>query len=129
MSNRHVIMKKVISSSESLLYQKGFASPIDVLLKICFLESSKLDDWRKGKTPSLESEMHVNLSKISYAMKSFRQWGASKGLKPSTTAYMRKTRDGKIDLQFSKSGNPTIERAYRTHYVHPRLSKARQEKK
>ena len=33
-----------------------------------------------------------------------------------------------MDLRFSKSGNPGIEKAYRTHYVSPALSKRKRAK-
>ena len=47
--------------------------------------------------------------------------GAGRGLKPSETAYVARTRDRR-PLRFSKSGDPAIERAYRTHWVSPELS-------
>ena len=40
----------------------------------------------------------------------FRQWALEKSLKPSETHYVRRTRTGTVDLQFSKSGDPSIEK-------------------
>ncbi len=57
----------------------------------------------------------------------FRQWALEKGLKPSETRYVRRTRTGTVDLQFSKSGDPAIEKNYRTHYISPSLSERKQE--
>jgi hypothetical protein len=45
-------------------------------------------------------------------------------LVPSPTEYVARTRDRRR-LQFSVSGKPSIEEAYRTHWVSPRLSEAR----
>lgn len=61
-------------------------------------------------------------------MECFRAWARQKDLKPSQTAYLARTRGPKKDLQFSKSGNPEIEDAYRTHYVYPLLAERKQEK-
>jgi hypothetical protein len=61
-------------------------------------------------------------------MKIFRQWGLEKGLKPSETHYKHSTRHGTADLRFSKSGDPGVERNYRTHYISPVLSERKQEK-
>jgi hypothetical protein len=61
-------------------------------------------------------------------MSFFRQWARQKGLKPSHTQYVGKMRRGKADLQFSKSGDHSIEKSYRTHYVSPALSQRKQER-
>ena len=48
-------------------------------------------------------------------------------MKPSETAYVARTRDRR-PLRFSKSGDPEIERAYRTHWVSPELSERKRER-
>jgi hypothetical protein len=58
----------------------------------------------------------------------FRRWAHEKGLRPSETHYMRRTRAGTVALQFSKSGDPGIERSYRTHFVSPALSEKKQQR-
>jgi len=35
---------------------------------------------------------------------------------------------GRPPLRFSKSGNPSIERAYRTHWVSPQLSERKRQR-
>ena len=40
---------------------------------------------------------------------------------------MRRARSGTLDLRFSKSGNPGIEKSYRTHYVSLALSERKQQ--
>ncbi|MGH2844203.1 MAG: DUF2293 domain-containing protein [Solirubrobacteraceae bacterium] len=54
-------------------------------------------------------------------MGSFRGWARVRGLEPSETAYVARTRDRRL-LRFSKPGDAGIERAYRTHWVSPELS-------
>ncbi len=53
--------------------------------------------------------------------------GASEGLQPSETRYVRRTLMGTVDLQFSKSADPAIEKSYRTNYVSPALSERKQQ--
>jgi hypothetical protein len=50
--------------------------------------------------------------------------GAGARLKPSQTSYVARSR-GRQQLRFSKSGDPAIEAAYRTHWVSPQLSEAK----
>ena len=60
-------------------------------------------------------------------MKLFRSWAAGKGLVPSETAYVARSPQRRI-LRFSKSGNPTIEQLYRTHWVSTELSERQRER-
>jgi hypothetical protein len=92
------------------------------------LTPTNVEAWRKGRIDFLERAIQANLNKISQSMAVFRQWAINKGLKPSETHYVRRTRTGTVDLQFSKSGNPVIEKNYRTHYVSPSLSERKQER-
>lgn len=62
--------------------------------------------------------MVARLPKISTAMRIFRSWAESEGLRPSETVYVSRTRDRRR-LRFSKSGDPNIERAYRTRWLPP----------
>jgi hypothetical protein len=48
-------------------------------------------------------------------------WAHARGLQPSETAYVARSR-GRPALRFSESGDPEIERAYRTHWLSPELS-------
>src|ERR1035441_5703838 len=69
----------------------------------------------------LERVVVASLGKISTAMPCFRRWAKARGPEPSETGYVARTRDRR-PLRFSKSGDPGIERAYRTHWVSPELS-------
>jgi hypothetical protein len=60
-------------------------------------------------------------------MQMFRAWAAEKNLRPSETAYVARTPD-RPTLQFSKSGDSTIERLYRTHWVAPQLSEKKRQR-
>jgi hypothetical protein len=120
--------KRVISAAEAALAHQQYVSAIDVLTGTGLLASTHVESWRKGRIDFLERAIQANLKKISQSMAMFRQWAQEKGLKPSETHYVRRTRTGTADLQFSKSGDPAIEKNYRTHYVSPTLSERKQER-
>jgi hypothetical protein len=98
-----------------------------VLTGIGWLSLASVDRWRQGRSRSLEAEIQAGLSKISTAMRLLRKWGERSGLHPSETVYVARTRDRRR-LQFSVSGDPAIERAYRTHWVSPVLSELKRQR-
>ena len=108
-------------AAEAALAKRRFVTAIDVLVGIGWLEPRRVDEWRQGRVDYLERVTVANLGKISSAMGSFRRWAQARGLTPSETAYLARTRDRR-PLRFSKSGDAGIERAYRTHWVSPELS-------
>jgi hypothetical protein len=122
--SRPEITARVRRAAEQMLAEKGYAAPIDVLMGLGWLAPARVDEWRQGRLPALEGGVQANLSKISDAMADLRRWARERGLVPSRTEYVARTRDRR-PLQFSVSGKPTIEEAYRTHWVSPRLSEAR----
>jgi hypothetical protein len=116
--------RRVVQAAEAALAERRFATSIDVLVGLGWLEPRRVDEWRRGRIPYLEAAVIASLGKTSTAMKVFRQWAAARGLKSSETAYVARTRDRR-PLRFSKSGDEAIERAYRTHWVSPELSERR----
>lgn len=115
------LQSRVIRAAEAALAERKVVSPIDVLIGVGWLAPSAVDRWRQGRIPYLEAAAQANLRKLSTAMTFFRGWARDRGLRPSETAYVARTRDRR-SLQFSKSGAPEIERAYRMHWVSPDLS-------
>lgn len=121
------LQSRIVRAAEAALAERKVVSPIDVLIGVGWLAPSEVDRWRQGRVPYLEAAVQVNLSKLSTAMKFFRRWARDRGLRPSETAYVARTRDRR-SLQFSKSGAADIERAYRTHWVSAELSPKKQQR-
>lgn len=119
--------QRVVTAAESLLERHEYVSALDVLAAIGWLPQARIDEWRQGRLECLESGISAGLPRISRAMKIFRRWARERGLKPSETAYISRTRRRR-PLTFSKSGNPSIELAYRTHWVSPELSQKKLER-
>ncbi len=125
--NRTKLADCVTKTAETALAAQHYVAPVDVLVGIRWLDGGTLKRWRQGQIDYLERVVQTNLSRISEAMKMFRSWATSKGLYPSETAYVARTPQRQT-LRFSKSGNPTIERLYRTHWVSPELSERKRER-
>jgi hypothetical protein len=113
--------RRVSDAAESALAARGFVTAIDVLMGLGWLAPSGERAWRQGRIPYLERTMTVDPNKISRAMHHFGRWAEGRGLQASETAYVARTRDRRA-LRFSKSGQPSIELAYRTHWVTTELS-------
>jgi hypothetical protein len=126
--NQSKLESRVRRAAEAALSRQKYVSAIDVLCGMGLLATPHVDDWRRGRVDFLERVIQANLSKISSSMAIFRRWAGEKGLKPSETGYVRHTRSGTMALQFSKSGDPGIEKSYRTHYVSPALSEKKQQR-
>lgn len=120
-SNRIDIERRVARVAEAVLAEHGLLSAIEVLVGLGWLEVRRVDAWRLGRVDCLERVVGANLGKVSTAMRAFRRWAQARGLKPSETAYLSRTRDRRR-LRFSVSGDPEIERSYRTRWVSPVLS-------
>ena len=114
--NNIVLEKKVKEVAAMLWQQKGYASPVDVLIKMGFLSERNYKEWRNGRVQYLEKVITANLNKLSTVMKILRDYSVSNGAKPSFS-YYRQNGTGNSILRFSKSGKSKIERSYATNYV------------
>ncbi|MEZ5963106.1 MAG: hypothetical protein R3F56_04585 [Planctomycetota bacterium] len=122
--NRTALAARVAEAAGAAVREKGYATAIDVMLGIGWLQASHVLEWRTRRLPFLERGIQANLSKISEAMRLFAAWARNAGLRPSTTEYVARTA-GREQLRFSKSGAPTIEATWRTHWVSPKLTEAK----
>ena len=127
MPNRDLKIR-VVRAAEAALSRQQYVSAIDVLCGMGLLPPTQVDAWRKGRIDFLQRVIQGNPSKISSSMAMFHQWAQEKGLQPSETAYVRTTRAGTMPLQFTESGDPSIEKSYSTHYVSPALSESKRQK-
>jgi hypothetical protein len=125
--NKEALTQRVVRAAEAALAQRKYVSAIDVFTGMGLLQPTHVEAWRKGRIDFLERVIQGNLKKFSFIMAAFRRWAHARELRPSETAYKTRTRAGTSDLQFSKSGDPSIERSYRTHYVSPELSERKRQ--
>ena len=115
---------RVVRAAEAALADRHLVTAIDVLVGIGWLTTPQVDRWQQGRVDNLERQVTADISKISNAMAILGRWAQKEGLNPSESAYLSRSRDHR-PLQFSKSGDPRTEAAYRTHWVSPQLSEAK----
>lgn len=94
-------------AAQAALARQRFVSAIDVLLGLGWLAPSHVDQWRQGRVDSLEQVVQANLSKITAVMAALRRWARDRGLNPSETDYVARTRDRRR-LRFSVTGEDAI---------------------
>lgn len=126
--NESKLEQRVVRAAEAALADHQYVSTIDVLVGMGLLPPSNVQAWKQGHVEYLEAGIQANLSKISLSIALFHRWAEAKGLKSGETRYVRKTRAGTLNLRFSISGDPGIEKSYQTHYVSPELSERKKEK-
>jgi hypothetical protein len=125
--NRKQLSDRVIKAAQTALATRKYVSPLDVLVGIGWLDPGAVRRWQQGQIDYLEAAVQTNLTRISEAMKLLRSWAAAQGLTPSETHYVART-PSRETLRFSKSGNPTIETLYRTHWISGELSGKKRER-
>jgi hypothetical protein len=125
--HRAPLAERVNKAAEATLAAHGHVSAIDILVGIGWLDRGAVERWRHGRVDCLERVTRTNLPRISEAMHLFRSWAAAKRLTASETSYVART-PGRQTLRFSQSGDATIERLYRTHWVSPELSARKRER-
>lgn len=112
--NREALNARVALVAGLAVGERGFVTAIDVLRGLGWLDEATVVSWHEGQLPCLERGVRADLSRVAQAMKLFRKWAAKSGLKPSEAAYRVR---GRPRLRFSVSGDPHIERHYRTHWL------------
>ncbi len=125
--NRKKLEERVTKAAEAALAAQRYVSPVDVLVGIGWVDPNSLRRWQQGQVEYLERVVQANLSRISVAMKLLRSWAAAQQLTPSEGLYVTRNPSRHM-LRFSKSGNPSIEKLYRTHWLSGELSQKKQQR-
>jgi hypothetical protein len=115
--NRRELENKLGPITSVLLKEKGYICMIDVFVKLGYLAEKDIEAWRMKRIPYLEKCINVNLGRISFIVKTVKGNCTKGKLKPSYTVYNSWGKGPKINLRFSKSGQPNIEETYATHFV------------
>jgi hypothetical protein len=116
------LQARISAAGEAALAKRKFVTPIDMLVGIGWLTPAQVEQWRRGQVPYLERVTTANLPRLGTALRLFRRWAEGRGLKPSETTYRHRSHR----LRFTRFGEENVERAYRTHWISPELSREKQ---
>jgi hypothetical protein len=125
--NQRPLADRVAEAAEAALAAQDYVSAVDVLIGIRWLDPGAAKRWQQGQVDYLEQLVQTNPTRRSEAMTLFRAWATAQGLVASETQYVARTPQRQV-LRFSASGDPTIEQAYRTHWVSSALSEKKRER-
>lgn len=115
--DRKEIEKRLGTITSDLLREKGYISFVDIFIKFGYLTQADYENWRTKKIPYLEKVIKPRLKEINFIMKTVRRNSLNGKLKPSWTAYKSWGKGRELDLQFTRSGDPYIEKVYATHFT------------
>ena len=119
--------RRVLDAAEVALADRKLVTAIDVLVGLRWLPPGRVEEWRQGRLDYLERALTVSPDKLATAMQLFHDWAQRRGLQKGETAYIARTRDRR-SLRFSESGDPDLERSYRTHWISPELPEGTRER-
>jgi len=125
--NRNKLPDRVTRAAEAAIAEQYYVSPIDVLVGIGWVDGGSVKRWRQGQIDCIEQVIQTRPSRIAEAMKLLQSWAEAHELTPSETQYVSAT-PRRQTLRFSKSGDPAVERRYRTHWVSPALSESKRKR-
>lgn len=120
-AHRARLEQKIATVAASALSARRVVTPVEILIGIGWLTTAHVEDWRRGRVPYLERVATANLAKLSTALRLLRGWAQRNRLTPSETVYVAWTRD-RHRLRFTKTGDTSLERAYRTHWISPSVA-------
>jgi hypothetical protein len=125
--NRIPLLERVTRAAEDALTAQSCVAPVDVLVGIRWLDPGALSRWRQGRIDCLEEAIQTHPARVSEALRLFRSWALERGLSPSETAYVARTTQ-RQPLRFSRGGDPSVERLYRTHWVSRELTQTERQR-
>ena len=112
--------------ADAALAERSVVSPIDVLIGIGWMTPQAVDAWRQGRSDDLERLAQANLHKLTAAMAVLGALGDRSWPAPERDRVPGPGPGPAWSLRFSRSGDAAIETAYRTNWVSPDLSEAKQ---
>ncbi len=128
MPEKPTLESRVARAAGEALLDQGYARPIDVLMRIGWLQASHLMDWRGGRATCLEEAVPVSSGSVAQAVGILDAWAHGQNLKTAETRYERRSRKGLVALRFTSASDPEAEQKYRRVWLSPDLSRKEREK-
>jgi hypothetical protein len=114
--NRLPLADRIAAAAESVLAARGSVSAIDVFGRLGWLYPGADRLWQTRRLECLEEAMQINPERIAEALAMLGAWASRNQLVASEAPYLDRTPQ-RAELRFTRSGEPEIERAYRTQWT------------
>lgn len=115
--NRRELELAAVAAADRGLKSRGYIALDEVFREMGKLDAKQWEDWRRGRVPYLERVIRLNLTQITAVCRAVHASARRGNLRPSWTAYVRSGKGPRPPLRFTKSGDPSLERAWATRYV------------
>lgn len=103
----------------AILASSKVVAPVDVIVRLGWLSTADLENWRFGRVPYLERVIRCNLTRLSRFLRIIGFHCHDLNLTASQTAYVKWGKGRRTALRFTKTGDPALERVYARHFVWP----------
>ena len=103
----------------AILASSKVVAPVDVIVRLGWLSTADLENWRSGRVPYLERAIRCNLTRLSRFLRILGFHCHELNLTASQTAYVKWGKGRRTALRFTKTGDPPLERVYARHFVWP----------
>lgn len=113
--NKNKIKEKTEQAIMKQLYERGYATCVDSLVIIGWLQPKSILEWRNGRIPYLERVCCTNLSHLNTFLRCYMQFAKDNEYSLRWTCYQRKKK--KVKLYFTRNHEENIERCYAMHIV------------
>ena len=107
---------KVVQAFSEILTDKVVVEPIEVFMAIGVLSNQGYEDWRFGRIPHLERAIQCGLPRCRRILKIIGFHANDLDMVPCAKAYKKWGKGRKVDLQFSKNGDPYLEKRYARNF-------------
>jgi hypothetical protein len=125
--NRGTLADRVRGAAEAALATQHYASPLDVIVGIGWIDGGTVKRWQQGRIDCFEAALQTPPARVAEAIELLRSWATERGLFASETQYVARTPQRQT-LRFSVSGDPAVERRYRTHWISRQLPEKKRER-
>jgi hypothetical protein len=125
--NKLSLADRVSNAAAAALADQHHVNPVNLLVDIGWLDPGAMQRWRRGEIECLEATMRVRPERLAEALTLLRSWATERGLTSSPIDYVARTPQRQA-LRFSRSGDPAIEAAYRTHWISGALADRQRER-
>ena len=111
---KDTLYPKVVRATARILKRSDVISPVEILLQMGNLEPKDHEAWCRGQVLYLERVFQGSLSKANRILRIIGFHAHDLNMVPSQHIYRQKGKN--IALRFSKSGNPSLKKAYTRHF-------------
>lgn len=108
--------RRVAEAAQQALAGHGYVTPLEVLVGIRWLHDTHPGLWRQERVATIEEIAQVDVPHLVEAVRLLEVWAREHGLSATEVEY-RSTGKERRPLRFTRSADPEIERALRTHWA------------